>query len=134
MDTVSLGDFCRELHGVDLTKRFEIGDYVRFIAKEEDSFKYPYGVNGSMERLCGDVFEVVDAYPDRGNNTQRVKIAVCQYTKDPAYAEHQMHWTFSASMFELAEEFAPNRNPLEMSFDDLLNGVDREVKQDEQVS
>ena len=119
---------------VDLRKRFGVGDYVRFIAKEEDSFKHPYGVNGSMERLCGDVFEVVDAYPDRGNNTQCVEIAVCQYTKDPAYAEDQMHWSFSSSMFELAEEFVPNGNPLEMSFDDLLNGVDQEVKQDGQVS
>lgn len=119
---------------VDLAKRFEIGDYVRFIAKEADSRKYPYGVNDSMERLCGNVFEVKGVHSDRGNNTQNVTIAVCQYTKDPDYAEQQLHWNFSAPMFELAEEFAPNGDPLEMSFDDLLNGVDREVKQDEQVS
>lgn len=119
---------------VDLSKRFEPGDYVRFIAKAEDTAKYPYGVNGSMERLCGNVFEVEDVYPDEKNNTQHVTIAVCQYTKDRAYAETEIGWNFSAPMFELAEEFAPNRKPLEMSFDDLLNGVDREVEQDEQVS
>lgn len=111
---------------VDLARRFEVGDYVRFIAKEADSGAYPYGVNERMERLCGDVFEVVDAYPDVVHNTQHVVIAVCQYTKDRAYAEDEMGWNYSAPMFELAEEFTPNRKP--------LNGVVREVKQDEQVS
>ena len=115
---------------MDLSKRFEIGDYVRFTARASNY--YPCGVNTYMELLKGEVFEVVDTW-EAGKEPcvyQRIEIGLCPHTKDPALAAEQMGWNFSSPMFELAEEFKPNRSRFKMSFDDFLKEVVPEEKED----
>ena len=105
---------------IDLSKRFKVGDLVRF-AVAKPSSDYPYTVNTAMATLYGEILEVVDEFEDSVKHTQKIFFKPCEHTEDIRNVEHQMHWSFSSPMFELVEELQ-NRVSLKMSFDDLLEG------------
>lgn len=96
---------------------FEPGDYVKFIAHAEDDV--PCGCNYTMEeRLFGKIFQVVST--ENRDTYQWVDIAICEFSE--GVKEGDLHWDFSAPMFEPL--FPPTSEVcFSFSFDDLLNGL-----------
>lgn len=95
----------------------EPGDYVKFIAHAGDIV--PCGCTDIMEeRLFGKIFQVVSTHDC--DTHQEVDIAICEFSEDVKAGD--LHWNFSAPMFEL---FLPPASEVcfSFSFDDLLNGL-----------